>query len=238
MPPCESPTKLTTDVFATGRLLQEQLESLEDRCCVNQEKGSDLKEKRHELQEVLKLFEMIEENEKRATAELEDTLARVRARYTVQDSDSAVLLPSSVESGVAGDSADIKPPAGLEPQPSGPRLLSSPSWVSDSDASRPLCQREVLVDAGCATGENASMALPEAGAILANPEEGANPREEIVMPPASRRERSLSSLSALQRRVLQAMDITPPRDGAAPDVEPAAAGAWCHAYSGSSPPHG
>ncbi|KAI0776619.1 hypothetical protein BD413DRAFT_645078 [Trametes elegans] len=69
---------LTTDIFGTACLLQQQVQALEERCRTSEEREVALRTKRTELQDILNLFMTIEKSEARATADLTYTLLRLR----------------------------------------------------------------------------------------------------------------------------------------------------------------
>ncbi|THH28086.1 hypothetical protein EUX98_g6103 [Antrodiella citrinella] len=58
----------TDDVFTTTCVIRD--ERMEERSVISQAKGEELKNKRNELAEVLRVFQIIEENERNATREL------------------------------------------------------------------------------------------------------------------------------------------------------------------------
>ncbi|KAI0351240.1 hypothetical protein OH77DRAFT_965127 [Trametes cingulata] len=70
--------RLTTDVFSTACILQQQVYTLEERCRTSEEREESLRQRRTELQEILSMFATVERTEARATAELAQTLARLR----------------------------------------------------------------------------------------------------------------------------------------------------------------
>ena len=69
---------ITADVFGTACLLERQVLALEERCRANEEREARLTRTRGELQEIITLLATVEKEEACATAELTNTLARLR----------------------------------------------------------------------------------------------------------------------------------------------------------------
>jgi hypothetical protein len=72
----QSKASSTCDVFAVACDLKAQLHTIEERFAKGQELNEELKHKRNELQEIARLFELIEANEKAVRLELERELER------------------------------------------------------------------------------------------------------------------------------------------------------------------
>ncbi|KAI0640973.1 hypothetical protein C8Q79DRAFT_1014803 [Trametes meyenii] len=73
---------LTTDVFSTARLLQTQLQALEDRCRTSAGHEAHLRAHRTNLQEILSVLAAVEADEARATAALQEQVAALRTAST------------------------------------------------------------------------------------------------------------------------------------------------------------
>ncbi|KAH9886934.1 hypothetical protein C8Q73DRAFT_794965 [Cubamyces lactineus] len=84
---------LAADVFGTACLLERQVLALEERCRANEEREARLKRTRGELQEIITLLAAVEKEEACATAELTNTLARLRLSSSTERSTTST--PSS-----------------------------------------------------------------------------------------------------------------------------------------------
>lgn len=91
-----TPTKeqSASDIFAVACDLQSQLQVIEERFAKGLETGYDLKRKKDELTEVLRLFQMIEENERNLCKELEDELERALESAPTELASAIQLAPS------------------------------------------------------------------------------------------------------------------------------------------------
>ncbi|KAH8093135.1 hypothetical protein BXZ70DRAFT_909344 [Cristinia sonorae] len=80
----------TDDIFTTTCIIRDELQKMEERCTSAQARGLSLKKKRDELAEVLRLFQLIEENERKETQELRVKLDNVQVR-TSNDYQSTIF---------------------------------------------------------------------------------------------------------------------------------------------------
>ncbi|KAI0363934.1 hypothetical protein BV20DRAFT_983482 [Pilatotrama ljubarskyi] len=122
---------LTTDVFNTACVLQQQVYTLEERCRTSEEREESLRQRRTELQEILSMFATVERTEARATAELAQTLARVRSprRSSTAQSQRQSLSPSY-----------FKFPMETPPSHRTTQRGSWPSYRPDNSFSSPLAR--------------------------------------------------------------------------------------------------
>ena len=90
-------------IFTAASSLQLQLQHVEERCAQGQRRLEELRRKKAEMIEVLRVFEMIEENEKAKTKQLQYELERAeqeateRYRSTLGESESWKNIPISID---------------------------------------------------------------------------------------------------------------------------------------------
>jgi hypothetical protein len=93
------------DIFAIACELKTQMQTLEGRNEQNEKVGEEFKKRRRELQDILRLFEAIEDNEKKTTKELQLELEKAKKESGF---DSMAFTFKFIRNGMGNSKTDSK----------------------------------------------------------------------------------------------------------------------------------